>query len=180
MAEAEAIARRLVGDTIFGEQDDRLEEVVIREFAALGRTLAIAESCTGGHLTNRLTNVPGASAVLLAGFVTYANQAKIDALGVPEALLAAHGAVSEPVARAMAEGARRVTGADFAVATTGIAGPGGGTAEKPVGTVYIAVAGPLGIEVQRRLNTFDRETFKFTTCQQAMALLRFQARLVPE
>lgn len=177
VAEAEAITRRLVGDTIFGEQDDRLEEVVIREFAAQGRTLAIAESCTGGHLTNRLTNVPGASAVLLAGFVTYANQAKIDALGVPEALLAVHGAVSEPVARAMAEGARRVTGADFAVATTGIAGPGGGTAEKPVGTVYIAVAGPQGIEVQRRLNTFDRETFKFTTCQQAMALLRSQARV---
>lgn len=178
VAEAEAITRRLVGDTIFGEQDDRLEEVLIREFASQGRTLAIAESCTGGHLADRLTNVPGASAVLLAGFVTYANKAKIDILHVPESLFAAHGAVSEPVARAMAEGARRVMGADYAVATTGVAGPGGGTADKPVGTVYIAIAGPLGTEVQRRLNTFDRETFKFTTCQQAMALLRFHARPV--
>lgn len=133
--------------------------------------MALAESCTGGHIANRITNVPGASAVLRAGLVTYANEAKESFLGVPRALLMEHGAVSEPVARAMAEGALRATGANFAMAVTGIAGPGGAVQGKPVGTVYIAVAGPGGVEVKRQLNAFDRETFKYITAQQAMAAL---------
>lgn len=107
-------------------------------------TVACAESCTGGLICALLTEIPGASEVFTHGFVTYANQAKIRMLGVPEALLEANGAVSEPVARAMAEGALAVAGVDLALATTGIAGPGGGTPAKPVGLVHIAVASSTG------------------------------------
>lgn len=171
VAESERRVRAAVGEYIYGVDDDSLEQVVVREMGSRGRTLALAESCTGGHIANRITNVPGASAVLLAGLVTYANSAKETFAGVDPALLAANGAVSEPVARAMAEGARARTGSDFAVAVTGIAGPGGAVPGKPVGTVFIAVAGPAGTAVMRQLNAFDRETFKFATAQQAMAAL---------
>ena len=172
LASASALLFREAGEFVFGAGEDSLEEVLVRILTERSQTLALAESCTGGHLANRITNVPGASAVLLAGVVAYANAAKTTLLGVPEALLAEHGAVSEPVARAMAEGARRVTGADYAVSTTGIAGPGGGSEEKPVGTVFIAVSGPHGTTVQRRLNRFDRQTFKYSTAQQAFNQLR--------
>ena len=111
------------------------------QLGAKKATLAVAESCTGGFLAHRLTNVPGASAVFLAGYVTYSNEAKVAALGVDPAAISEHGAVSESVARSMAEGARAKSGADFALATTGIAGPGGGSAVKPVGTAFIALAG---------------------------------------
>jgi nicotinamide-nucleotide amidase len=104
--------------------------------------------------------------------VTYANEAKQNLLEVSADLLAAHGAVSEPVARAMAEGARRRSGADYAIAVTGIAGPTGGTPAKPVGTVFIALAGPAGTQVRPSLNQYDRETFKFVTAQQALEMLR--------
>lgn len=171
VAESERRVRAAVGEYIYGVDDDSLEQVVVREMGSRGRTLALAESCTGGHIANRITNVPGASAVLLAGLVTYANSAKETFAGVDPALLAANGAVSEPVARAMAEGARARTGSDYAVAVTGIAGPGGAVPGKPVGTVFIAVAGPAGTAVMRQLNAFDRETFKFATAQQAMAAL---------
>ncbi len=171
VAEAEALTRKLAGEFIFGEQDDALESVLVRELTVRQQTLALAESCTGGHIANRITNIPGASAVLRAGFVTYANEAKIAALGVRPETLAAHGAVSEPTAREMAEGARRATGADYALAVTGIAGPGGGGDEKPVGTVFIALASATGTTVARQLNRFDRETFKFLTAQQAMMML---------
>ena len=107
---------------------------------AQGRTLATAESCTAGLVAARLAGVPGASDVLLGGIVAYANEVKQQLLGVPAALLAEHGAVSPEVARAMAEGARRATGADVAVSVTGVAGPGGGTPEKPVGLVYLHVS----------------------------------------
>ncbi len=177
VAEAERRTRAVAGEFIFGSEDESLEAVVVRTLAARGRTLATAESCTGGHMANRITNVPGASAVLRAGWVPYANEAKQSCLGVPESVLREHGAVSEPVARAMAEGARRAAGADFAVATTGIAGPTGAVPGKPVGTVFIAVAGPAGTVVHRQLNVFDRETFKFLTTQQALALLLRQPEL---
>lgn len=176
VAEAERRTREVAGEFVFGVEDEVLESVLVREFTARGATLAVAESCTGGHIANRITNVPGASAVLLAGLVAYANTAKSAFLGVPPALLGEHGAVSEPVARAMAEGARKAAGADFAVATTGIAGPSGAVPGKPVGTVFIAVAGPHGCVVHRNLNTFDRETFKFLTAQQAMALALRECR----
>lgn len=148
------------------------EALVVRLLTERRQTLALAESCTGGLLAHKITNVPGASAVLLAGLVTYANAAKEKFLGVRAETLAAHGAVSEAVAREMAEGARRVTGADWALAITGIAGPAGGTAEKPVGTVFIALAAADGTEVERALNALGREAFKEATAMQALELLR--------
>jgi nicotinamide-nucleotide amidase len=107
-----------------------------------GLKIATAESCTGGLLAGLLTEIPGSSAVFERGFVTYSNEAKAEMIGVPTSLITAHGAVSEPVARAMAAGVQRLSGATWTIAVTGIAGPAGGSAEKPVGTVYMAVAGP--------------------------------------
>lgn len=172
VAEAEQIARGLLGDLIFGADDDSLEAVLVRLLTERQQTVALAESCTGGFIAHRLTNVPGASAVLLAGLVTYSNQAKQQFLGVRAETLSAHGAVSKETAQEMAEGARARTGADYAVSVTGIAGPGGGTAEKPVGTVWMAVASAAGTVTRGRVNAFDRETFKYVTSQQALELLR--------
>ncbi|PAW74451.1 MAG: competence/damage-inducible protein A [Pedosphaera sp. Tous-C6FEB] len=172
VAEAARIVYALAGEHIFGEGDEELERVLVRNLTDRKQTLALAESCTGGFLANRLTNVPGASAVFLAGLVTYSNAAKEQFLGVRPATLAAHGAVSEVVAREMAEGARARTGANFALAITGIAGPGGGTPEKPVGTVFIALASPSGTQVINPINRYDRETFKYLTSLQALELLR--------
>lgn len=172
LAEAVTVGRTVLGDAVFGSEDEQLEAVVVREMGRRRVTVAVAESCTGGYIAHRLTNVPGASAVFLAGFVTYANQAKVAALGVNPETLTNHGAVSEAVAREMAAGARRQAGSDYAVAVTGIAGPGGGSEAKPVGTAFVAVTGPGGTNVVRLLNPFDRETFKFATSQQALDLLR--------
>jgi nicotinamide-nucleotide amidase len=172
VSDAEAIVRERLEKHVFGLENEELEEVVIRMLALRNETLALAESCTGGGIANRLTNVPGASAVLLAGLVTYSNAAKQKFLGVNAETLAEHGAVSEPVAREMAEAARRETGSNYALSVTGIAGPSGGTSEKPVGTVFIGVAGPFKTIVVRNLNPYDRETFKQVTAQQALELLR--------
>ena len=172
VAEAARIVYKLAGEHIFGEGDDELEQVLVRRLTEQKQTLALAESCTGGFIANRITNVPGASAVLLAGLVTYSNAAKQHFLGVRAESLAAHGAVSEAVAREMAEAARARTGADFALAVTGIAGPGGGTPEKPVGTVFIALASARGTKVINPVNRYDRETFKYLTSLQALELLR--------
>ncbi len=171
---AEEVVRAELGEHIYSDSEQELEEVVLHLLAARGQTLALAESCTGGLLAHRLTNVPGASAILLAGIVSYSNEAKRQFLGVAPETLAQYGAVSEPVARAMAEGARGRTGADYALAITGIAGPGGGTPEKPVGTVFIGLAGPFQTVVIRNLNTWDRETFKQVTTDQALDLLRLR------
>ena len=137
-----------------------------------GLRIATAESCTGGLLAGRLTDVAGSSDVLERGFVTYSNEAKTELLGVPAVLIAKHGAVSAQVARAMAEGALAHGPAEVAVAVTGIAGPGGGTKEKPVGTVFIGLAGKFGTVVEHRLNCFERETFKEITAGQALEMLR--------
>jgi nicotinamide-nucleotide amidase len=128
-----------IGDAVFTTDDRRLPQVVGEMLRDRGMTIAAAESCTGGLLLQRLTDIPGSSAYVKGGVVAYSNQLKIELLGVDAALLAAHGAVSEPVAAAMADGLRTRTGADVCVAITGIAGPDGGTTEKPVGTVIIAV-----------------------------------------
>jgi len=149
-----------------------LETAVVRLLTERKATLALAESCTGGCIANRVTNVPGASVVLLAGLVTYSNAAKQKFLGVRADTLAQQGAVSEAVAREMAEGARRQTQADYALSVTGIAGPSGGTPDKPVGTVFIGFAGPSGTRVEGQFNPYDRETFKQVTAQQALELLR--------
>jgi len=172
VAEAEGIVRGLLGRRIYGVEDEDLETVIVRLLTERKATLALAESCTGGCVAHRVTNVPGASAVLLAGLVTYSNAAKQKFLDVGADTLARHGAVSEPVAREMAEGARRQTGADYALSVTGIAGPGGGTPEKPVGTVFIGLAGSSGTVVERHLNPYDRETFKQVAAEQALDLLR--------
>lgn len=172
VTQAEAIARQSLGDHVFGCGDDELDAVVVRLLKARQRTLAVAESCTGGLLANRLTNIPGASAVFRGGLAAYHNDAKEQWLDVRAETLATHGAVSEVVAREMAVGARARFGADYALAITGIAGPEGGTPEKPVGTVWIALAGPARTEAIHRLNPWDRLTFKHVTSQQALELLR--------
>jgi competence/damage-inducible protein CinA-like protein len=170
---AEAIIQSALGGSIFSANKEELEQVLIRSLTERKETLATAESCTGGLLAHRLTNVPGSSAAFLAGFVTYANEAKTNALGVDAALMKKYGAISEEVARAMAEGARDRTGATHALATTGIAGPSGGSEEKPVGTVYIALASRRADTLVRRFNFWsDRETFKQLTAQAAFNLLR--------
>jgi nicotinamide-nucleotide amidase len=172
VAEAEQIVRVLLDKHIFGEGDEQLETVIVRLLTERKQTLALAESCTGGYLANRITNVPGASVIFLAGLVTYSNETKQEFLGVRPETLTKHGAVSEPVAREMAEGARQRIGADYALAVTGIAGPGGGTPEKPVGTVFIALATRDHTFVLNPVNRYDRETFKYVTSQQALELLR--------
>lgn len=140
LAELSARVREKIGDYMYGEGDTSMEETVGRLLTERGLKLALAESCTGGLIGHRLTNVPGSSVYLLADFVTYSNEAKIKVLGVSEQTLARHGAVSEQCAAEMAAGARQLTGADIAVATSGIAGPGGGSEEKPVGTVCFALS----------------------------------------
>jgi nicotinamide-nucleotide amidase len=171
--QAEAIITTGLGVSIFSRDGGSLEETVVKLLTEKGQTLAMAESCTGGFLAHRITNVPGSSAVFLAGYVTYANEAKEGMLGVDARLIATHGAVSEKVARAMAEGARQQARATFALATTGIAGPGGGTEEKPAGTVFVALAGD-GAATQVRQFHFpdDRPTFKELTTQAALEMLR--------
>ncbi len=144
LAPVEAEIRARAGNACFGADDDSLAAVVLELLRQRGQTLALAESCTGGGLGAALAGVPGASDVWLGGVIAYANGVKQGLLGVPAELLQAHGAVSDPVAQAMAEGARRATGADWALAITGVAGPGGGSDAKPVGLVHLAVAGPDG------------------------------------
>lgn len=170
---AEAIITAGLGASIFSSDGKSLEEVVVNLLTNRKHTLAVAESCTGGLLAHRITNVPGASVVFLAGYVTYSNEAKEGMLGVDPRLISAHGAVSEEVARAMAEGARRQANTAFALATTGIAGPGGGTEEKPVGTVFVALAAD-GAATQVKSFRFpdDRPTFKELTTQAVLEMLR--------
>jgi len=150
----------------------KVEEAIVRLLTKRRQTLALAESCTGGCLAHRITNVPCASAVFLGGLVAYSNMAKQKFLGVRAETLKQHGAVSAAVAREMAEGAREKFGADFALAVTGIAGPTGGTKAKPVGTVFIALAGGGTTVVERKLNPCGREQFKDLTARQALAMLR--------
>jgi len=151
---------------------DLLENTVVRLLTARKETLALAESCTGGLLAHRITNVPGASAVFSAGLVTYSNEAKQTFLGVRTETLEQNGAVSEPVAREMAEGARRAAKTDYALAVTGIAGPGGGTPAKPVGTVFIALASARETCVWQHFNPGDRLAFKQHTSDQALQELQ--------
>lgn len=136
---------RLIPELIFGEGRQNLEEVIGAQLKEVGQTLALAESCTGGYLSHLITSVPGSSAYYIGGVVSYANAVKMEELGIPSDMLELNGAVSGPVAERMAEGVRKALKSDWAVATTGVAGPDGGTMEKPVGTVWIAVAGPHGV-----------------------------------
>ena len=175
LEEVEPLVLATMGTHLVSVDGDNIEEVVVSRLSQVRKTLAAAESCTGGLLANRITNVPGASLVFSEGFVTYSNEAKIRTISVPERLLALHGAVSEPVARAMAEGAAEKAGTDFGLGITGIAGPAGGTIEKPVGTVFIAIA-ERGVttECRRELFPTDRETFKQLATQTALDMLRLR------
>lgn len=170
--EAEKRIRAALANSIYGTGDDRLEEVVVKTLSIARRTIAVAESCTGGLIAHRLTNVSGSSGVFINGCITYSNESKVRLLGVHEETLKAHGAVSEEIAREMAEGIRSRSRTDFGISTTGIAGPTGGTPEKPVGLVYIGLATKERTAVQRHLLTFDRETFKFFVSQYALDAVR--------
>jgi nicotinamide-nucleotide amidase len=179
LAGATAQVLRVLGDDVFSTDGRRLEEVVGDALAARGLSLAAAESCTGGLVTSRLTDVAGSSRYVGASIVAYANEAKTSLLGVPEVLLAEHGAVSEPVARAMAEGVRARTGADLGLGITGIAGPGGGTPEKPVGTVAVALASADGTSARTFRFFGDRELVKFQASQAALDLVRRHLNAAP-
>jgi len=139
-----------------------------------GLTLSLAESCSGGLISKRITDIPGSSEYFLLGAVTYANSAKMGVLGVPEELLLRHGAVSSEVAVAMASGVRDISGSDLAIATTGIAGPEGGSREKPVGTVYIALVDGGGCLVQRYQFAGGRDEVREVTATTALELLYFR------
>jgi nicotinamide-nucleotide amidase len=172
VSRADAVIQNELGLSIFSANNETLEEVLVKLLTGRKKTLAIAESCTGGLLANRITNIPGASLVFLAGYICYANEAKIDMLDVDPELIEKHGAVSEPVARALAQHARMRARSTYALATTGIAGPSGGSPEKPIGTVYIALATPAEIVMKKLFFPSDRETFKQMAAQAAFDLLR--------
>jgi nicotinamide-nucleotide amidase len=179
---AEAVAERLealanqlreaLPGRVYSEDGRELPEVVAALLRERGLTIAVAESCTGGLLAARLTSVPGASAFLERGYVTYSNASKVELLGVDPALLASAGAVSAETAAAMAAGARRAARTDIGVAITGIAGPDGGTADKPVGLVFIASEGPAGDRVRRVHFPGGRERVRFQASQAALEMLR--------
>jgi nicotinamide-nucleotide amidase len=171
---AVALVRGALGGAVYAEADEPVEVTVVRALEARGVTLALAESCTGGLIGARLTELAGVSRVLRGGVVCYHNELKVGLLGVPEAVLAAHGAVSEPVARAMAEGARRVGGADLGLAVTGVAGPDGGTAEKPVGLVYVACADGRGTVVRELRLGGPRSLIRESAASMALDLVRRQ------
>ncbi len=165
--------KSLVGAAVYSDRDEPLEAAVGELLRGAGATVGTAESCTGGLIAERLTRVAGSSDYFEGAEVTYTDHRKQAALGVSEELLRRHGAVSEPVARAMATGARKALGTDYSIAVTGIAGPGGGSEEKPVGTVHIAVADPQG-EVHHRLLSLpgDRERVRWHSSQIALEMLR--------
>lgn len=170
-----AIVDRIGPELIYAEGDEQevtLEQTLVRLMAERGLTLSLAESCTGGGVAQAVTDIPGSSAVLLAGYVTYSNDAKMRDLGVPAGVLDTDGAVSEATARAMAEGARERAGTDWALSITGVAGPTGGTPEKPVGTIWFGVAGPEGTETRKRVFSGDRAAIREFTVRQGLELVR--------
>lgn len=171
-----AEARSRLGPAIFGEDSGDLSEVLGGMLAARGETIATAESCTAGRIAQWLASVPGASRYLLEGAVVYANEAKVRTCGVSPEDLAQHGAVSEPVARQLALGIRARAGATWGIGVTGVAGPGGGSPEKPVGTVFISVAGPAGVEARRLSLPGDRDRVQALSSAAALALLLKQLR----
>jgi nicotinamide-nucleotide amidase len=157
---------------IYAVDDEDMEDIVGRQLLQRQLTIACAESCTGGLLTSRLTDVPGSSAYVKGAIVSYTNEMKHRELGVSEEVLASQGAVCEAVAAAMAEGVALKTGADIGVGVTGIAGPGGASDEKPVGLVYIAVAGREGTIVKKNIFTGRRKQIKYKTTQTALDMVR--------
>ncbi len=172
IAGLESKVRERLGNFVYGADDETLEYVVVRMLIERKLTLGLAESCTGGLVANRITNVPGSSETFVGGIVAYSNDAKMKFLGVPEETLRAHGAVSPETAEAMAEGAARNIGTDIALGITGIAGPDGGTAERPIGLVYIALKTPSGIQVTKNMYGGSREDIRMRASQTALNMLR--------
>jgi nicotinamide-nucleotide amidase len=178
LEQTSAEVRSRLGALVFGDDDETLWAVVVRDLIRLGRTLSTAESCTGGLIAKSITDVAGSSACFLEGVVTYSNAAKTRLLGVPAELIAAQGAVSRPVAEAMAVNCCRLSGTDYAISITGIAGPSGGTEEKPVGLVFIGLADARQCDVQEhRLGAFlTREEVRDRARKIAINMLRLRLR----
>jgi nicotinamide-nucleotide amidase len=172
VAELAAGIHGLLPGRIFSDDGRDLAEVVAALLVARGTTLALAESCTGGLVASRLTAVPGSSAFFDRGYVTYSNRAKVELLGVDPSTLERHGAVSEETAREMAAGARRAAGSDLAVAITGIAGPTGATEDKPVGLVFLALAGGSVDRVRRAQFPGERDRVRAQAAQAALEMIR--------
>jgi nicotinamide-nucleotide amidase len=172
LADIESVIREKLAGRVFAVDRETLEEIVGRLLRERGATLAVAESCTGGLVAHRLTNIPGSSGYLERGVVAYSNRAKTELLAVPEELIARLGAVSGPVAEKMAEGIRRLSGTTLGLGITGIAGPDGGSPEKPVGTVFISLAGPDGTVSKRYRFWGDREQVKTIAAHTALDWVR--------
>ena len=166
LAENEAKLREMLGDAIYGEGTDSMQKVIGKTLKERGMTVGVAESCTGGFLASLFTSQPGASEYFYGGVISYDNSVKMNVLGVEKEVLEKYGAVSQECAEQMAAGARRVLGTDYAIATTGIAGPDGGTPEKPAGTVWIAVASPEGVTSKK---------FTFNSTRRNINIERFAA-----
>ena len=164
--------KAILGDAIYSDQDDRLEKCIGRMLARNGKTVSAAESCTGGLISSLFTSVPGSSEYYLGSVTSYANSVKTGVLGVPAEIIEKYGAVSEECVREMAEGVRRITGSDFSVATSGIAGPGGGSDTKPVGLVCIGVSSQMGTETFRMVFKGDRKRNIDRFTANALNLLR--------
>jgi nicotinamide-nucleotide amidase len=181
LAEITARLAELAGPAVYAlREEDTMEKIVGALLRKAGATLSLAESCTGGLVSERLTRVPGSSDYFLGGAVTYTNELKTLLVGVPPELIAEHGAVSEPVARAMAEGVCRALGSDWGIGITGVAGPGGGSEAKPVGTVHIALTGPDGTTDHRKLRfPGDRERIRWFASQIALEMLRRRLLGIP-
>ena len=179
-AEIQAEMKRLkdiLGDAIYSEQDDSLEKCIGMMLSAKGKTVSVAESCTGGLISSLFTSIPGSSEYYLGSVTSYANKVKTGVLGVPEEIIAEHGAVSEECVRAMAEGVRRITGSDYSVATSGIAGPGGGSDTKPVGLVWIGVSSQMGTEAFRMVFKGDRKRNIERFAANALNILRQKIKI---
>ncbi|MBI5762023.1 MAG: competence/damage-inducible protein A [Planctomycetes bacterium] len=177
LAEADArVVRERLGVAVFGEEGDSVQDAVARLLIEQGKTISTAESCTGGLISKRLTDVSGSSAYLVQAFVTYANSAKERLLEIPPALIAQHGAVSAPVAEAMAANCRRISGTDYALSATGVAGPTGGTREKPVGLVFVglATAEKSVVKELRFGENLSRDEIRDRTAKAALNLLRLE------
>jgi len=170
----EKLLRNTLGELVYGTGQQSLAEVVGEKLAQQNKTIAIAESCTGGTLAKLLTDIPGASRYFTYGWITYSNDAKISELGVPADLIEKYGAVSEQVAEAMAQHARKKADTDFAIAITGIAGPAGGTEQKPVGLVYISVDSESGCETKRFIFSHDRKSIRLRAALTALNMLRLK------
>lgn len=174
LADAEIHIRKVLGANVYGVDEETLEEVVLERLVDLNSTVATAESCTGGRIASRITGVTGSGDAFLGGVVSYAEGAKVQVLGVGKEVISKHGAVSHECARAMAEGASKKFGADYAISVTGFAGPTGGTDEDPIGTVYIGLASPDGVNSERHWFPGSRSTVQDRATQAALDMLYFE------